>query len=33
MRRAQLDEKAFNALMLERKALIPKWIEAMMKVK
>jgi AcrR family transcriptional regulator len=33
MRRANIDDREFYALMQERKKLIPKWIDAMLKVK
>jgi AcrR family transcriptional regulator len=33
MRRANVDEREFYALMQERKKLIPKWLDAMQKVK
>lgn len=33
MRRTNIDDKQFNAYMQERKKLIPKWLEAMLKVK
>lgn len=33
MRRANIDDKQFNAYMQERKTLIPKWLMAMQNIK